>query len=280
MKLCPDEITNFQQKVWSHYRFKGRSMPWRENISAYHVLVSELMLQQTQVTRVIPKFEAFICEFPTFKILAEAPLARVLQAWSGLGYNRRAKFLHQTAQQVTELFNGVLPADIKSLQQLPGVGSNTAGAIMAYAFNVPVVFVETNIRTVFIHNFFKGQTEVTDQEITSLVEITLDQDDPRTWYWALMDYGSALKTEGLGKIQRSKHHKKQSPFEGSLRQTRGRILRALNDAPVDVSALVVSAATHESQFALALDGLKRDGLIVENHDKVGLTGAVPGRHNE
>lgn len=204
-----------------------RDLPWRHDITPYRVLVSELMLQQTQVDRVVPKFEAFMQRFPSVGALAEAPLADVLVLWQGLGYNRRAKYLHEAAQQIVEL--GTFPDTLDELTKLPGVGKNTAGAILAYAFNQPVFYIETNIRTVYLHHHFAKRTDVSDAEILAKLQETapFETISPREWYSALMDYGSFLKKQGLGANAKSKHYKKQPKFEGSLRQMRGMIVREL-----------------------------------------------------
>jgi A/G-specific adenine glycosylase len=153
---------DFQEIIWQQGRELYRDMPWRRDTRPYYVLVSEIMLQQTQVDRVIPKFEAFIAAFPTVRSLAEASLADVLTLWSGLGYNRRAKFLHEAAKKIEGEFNGVFPETPEALMSLPGVGVNTAGAIGAYSFNQPAIFIETNVRTVYFHHFFEDQVAVTD----------------------------------------------------------------------------------------------------------------------
>jgi A/G-specific adenine glycosylase len=217
-------IDDFQRQVWEFYDDYGRhELPWRQTTDPYPIMASEVMLQQTQVARVIPKYQEFLRRFPTVRSLAEAPLADVLRAWNGLGYNRRAKFLHQAAQQITDTF----PSNVPELIKLPGIGPNTAGAILAYAFDQPVIFIETNIRTVFIHHFFLGQTDITDQAILRLVEQTLDQGRPREWYWALMDYGSHLKQTVGNLNRRGSSYAKQSAFHGSRRQLRGQIIRSL-----------------------------------------------------
>src|SRR6266550_351214 len=154
MQLTHQQIQQFHEAVWDYYREHKRIMAWRVHPTPYSVLVSELMLQQTQVNRVLPKFQEFMLRFPTVISLADAPLAEVLRVWSGLGYNRRAKFLHAAAQVVVEKYGGVIPATFTELVTLPGVGKNTAGAVLAYAYNQPVVFIETNIRSVFFHHFF------------------------------------------------------------------------------------------------------------------------------
>src|ERR1700757_4849513 len=172
-----------------------RDMLWRRDTRAYYVLVSELMLQQTQVDRVIPKFEAFVRAFPDEQKLADATLGDVLRLWQGLGYNRRAKFLHEAAKRIVEL--GSFPSDEAELMALPGVGKNTAGAIVAYAFNKPALFIETNVRAVYIHHFFASHELVDDRDIRELLEKTIDRKHPREFYWALMDYGNYLKKQGV-----------------------------------------------------------------------------------
>lgn len=258
------QYTNFTDTVWTYYHDYGRDLPWRHSTQSdafdpYLILVSEIMLQQTQVQRVIHKYQEFLALFPTVASLAEAPLADVLRAWQGLGYNRRAKFLWQAAQTVVQQYNGVFPSDQNSLVGLPGVGVNTAGAILAYAFNKPVVFIETNIRTVFIHHFFTDRDDVHDKELLPLIADTLDQHNPREWYWALMDYGSYLKAT-IGNVSRSsKHYAKQSKFEGSKRQIRGQVLHLLSGDSQSLEQLSVAIA--DSRLGTVLDDLEREGLI-------------------
>lgn len=221
------------------------------------------MLQQTQVARVIPKFNEFLINFPDLATLAAAPLSDVLKAWSGLGYNRRAKFLWQAASYVQTELQGVFPSTQPELIKLPGVGKNTAGAILAYAFNEPVVFVETNIRTVYIHHFFQDQTDVPDAAIQDLVAATLDREHPREFYWALMDYGSNLK-QTVGNLSRhSKGYAKQSAFEGSRRQVRGQILRALADGPKNQQQL--STIVADDRLPEVLQDLLGEQLIQHSH---------------
>lgn len=272
MYLDKSLVKDFQETVWDYYRQNGRSMPWRDDPTPYKVLVSELMLQQTQVGRVIPKFDAFLYTCDSFASLAEKPLSTVLQLWSGLGYNRRAKFLHQTAQFVMRDYGGKLPDTREELVKLPGIGANTAGAIMAYAFNKPVVFIETNIRSVYFHYFFTDTTEkVTDKQLELLVEQTLDEEHPREWYWALMDYGTHLKHSAGGKLETSTHYVKQGPLKGSAREMRGWILKALTQGTLDITAFD-DTVRNDSRFEAALSALRREGLIEVVGEKVRLTG--------
>jgi A/G-specific adenine glycosylase len=220
-------IQDFQQMVLSYFTEHGRDMAWRHTSDPYQILVSEIMLQQTQVERVAIKFPEFIRAFPDFAALAAASLEDVLSVWQGLGYNRRAISLQKCAAAVMRDHNGLLPADTEILATLPGIGRATASSIGAFAFNMPVVFIETNIRRVFIHFFFPHSPTVSDAQILPVVEQTVYRPDPRTWYWALMDLGSALKKTVANPNRRSAHYSKQSPFEGSDRKIRGIILKIL-----------------------------------------------------
>jgi A/G-specific adenine glycosylase len=262
------EDREFIGLVWEHYRQHGRSFAWRQDTRPYQVLVSELMLQQTQTARVAGVFPGFIEEFPDLRALAEAPLARVLAAWQGLGYNRRARFLKQSAEIIILDFAGQLPADEASLRSLPGIGPNTAASILAFAYNLPTVFIETNIRTVFLHHHFPD-TSAGDREILPLVARTLDTARPREWYWALMDYGVHLKRTVGNASRRSPHHVVQGRFAGSVRQVRGEILRVLLAAgPLDARSLQSRVndqlpGLDEARYRQARTGLLADGLVSE-----------------
>lgn len=264
---------DFNDAVWQYYHEHGRELPWRQVdqdglIDPYYVLVSEIMLQQTQAQRVIPKYEAFLLAFPTVQTLAAASLDTVLAQWNGLGYNRRAKFLWQAAQRVVDVHGGIMPSDEAGLVALPGVGVNTARAVLAYAYNQPVVFVETNIRTVFIHHFFEEESSVHDKAILELVAETVDKEHPREWYWALMDYGTHLK-KTVGNLSRSsKHYTKQTTFAGSKRQVRGQIIKRLIDGPKSYEAL--QREIDDDRFAAVVDDLLREELIRQTGIKLHL----------
>lgn len=224
---------DFVDVVWGYYReHKRAALPWRKTQNPYCILVSEIMLQQTQVDRVVPKYKTFLKQFPTVQKLAAAPLGDVLMAWQGLGYNRRAKLLHECAQVVVHNFKGRFPRDFEALKALPGIGPYTAGAICAFAYDQAVPLIETNIRTVFIHHFFHDETDVSDSELVRYIALTMDYKHPREWYWALMDYGSYVKKTVGNLNTKSKHYVKQSRFQGSDRQIRGAIIRALSEESV------------------------------------------------
>lgn len=250
----------FQKTVWEYYREHGRrSLPWRKTRNPYRILVSEIMLQQTQVDRVISYYISFLKKFPTIGDLARAKRASVLRAWQGLGYNRRALYLHNAVKGVVKKYKGKLPRDYPSLVALPGIGPATAGDILIFAYNEPYIVIETNIRTVFIHHFFGDKKMIKDKEILPIVEKTLDRNNPREWYWALMDYGSFLKKEQGNIAQKSFHYKKQSPFEGSLRQLRARIVRLLLKNSATLTKIKKECNDPRTEEAIA--SLLRDGTI-------------------
>lgn len=220
------------------------------------------MLQQTQVQRVIGKYEQFTKKFPDFSSLARAPLRMVLKEWQGLGYNRRALALKQIAQRVTEEFHGNLPSSVEILTTFPGIGRATASAISTFAFHTPTVFIETNIRRVFIHCFFHDKTHIKDAEILPLVEKTLDSSNPREWYYALMDYGVMLKQKFENPNRKSAHYQKQAPFQGSNRQVRGMILKALtSEAYVSERKIAQKLQINPERLKNNLIQLEKEGFI-------------------
>ncbi len=261
--LFERDIAKFRKTVYRHWKKYGRDLPWRRTDNPYKIVVSEIMLQQTQVARVVTKYEEFITAFPDIESLAEAPLHAVLTVWQGLGYNRRALSLKKMAEAIVSLHDGKIPTDVSRLTTLPGIGRATAHAICAFAFNQPVIFIETNIRTAFIHHFFSTKEEVKDREITPLVVQTIDRENPRRWYNALMDYGAALKKEYPNPGRKSAHYKRQSPFEGSRRQVRGAILSTLVET-ISISRDELAAALpfDEELIHSVLSQLEREGLIV------------------
>lgn len=256
------EIATFQKTIWAYYKKNGRfSLPWRKTSDPYKILVSEMMLQQTQVGRVIPKYTEFLKRFPSIKILAQASLSDVLKAWQGLGYNRRAKFLHLLAKEVVQSYKGKLPSTETELLKLPGIGRATASALMAFAFNKPTVYLETNVRSVFLFHFFKDSDAVGDDQLLLFVERAASEQDPRTWNWALLDYGSHIKSAHGNPNLRSKHYTRQSKFEGSDRQLRGQILQLLawGNKTERGMASIVSVGSRKMKQVLA--GLLMDGLV-------------------
>jgi len=279
----PDpRLCGFVVGVVARGRGLYRDHPWRRTRDPYAVLLSEVMLQQTQVPRVVPKWEAWLGEFPTLEALAAAPLEPVLRAWQGLGYNRRAIALKRTAEEVVERFGGELPSDEAALRSLPGIGPATASGVRAFAFELPGVYLETNVRAVFLHELFADRDGVSDREIVPLVAAAVEEAarqgvSPREWYYALLDYGAQLKRVLPNPSRRSAHHARQSAFEGSRRQKRAWLLRAVIAAPgltVETLAADLAAAEEvagrrgpEADEVLALlDELARDGFIARDGD--------------
>ncbi len=245
--------------VWQHYRKEGRHMlPWRKTKDVYKILVSEVMLQQTQVERVIPFYKNFIQKFPTPKKLAAAPLSEVLKIWQGLGYNRRAKMLHAAARELASR-NVTTTSE---LEELPGVGPYTARAVAAFAWNEDVVFIETNIRTVIIHHFFLNKKKISDAAIEKILTQIFPKGRAREWYSALMDYGAYLKRSGININSRSKQYAKQKPFIGSMREARGAILREYTKG-IRLPAKLISILdpSRKKQLKQALAALRKEGLI-------------------
>lgn len=243
-----------------HYRKHGRhTLPWRTTHNPYRILVSELMLQQTQVERVIPFYRNFLKQFPTAKHLASAPLKEVLGAWQGLGYNRRAKMLHAAAKHIE---SEGLPTTVEGLEALPGVGPYTARAIAAFAYDEDVLLVETNVRTVVLHHFFADSTDISDAKILEVLEKVSPRKKGREWNWALMDYGSYLKRSGVALNAKSRHYAKQSKFSGSVREARGAVLRELHAGKTTKRKLVqLLGSDRAPQMADAIEALAKEGFI-------------------
>ena len=263
------DIVEFRNVVYDYYLRSKRSFPWRDEVTPYRTFISEVMLQQTQAGgRTIEKFNAFVKTWPDFESLAMASLADILKLWQGLGYNRRALMLKKAAEIIVRAYKGNLPSTVAELDALPGIGKATACSIVAFAFNVPVVFIETNIRSVFIHHFFPGRTDISDRELMPLVEQALDRENAREWYSALMDYGSSLKKLVGNESRRSKHYAKQSKFEGSDRQIRGEILKLLSGQ--DLISLNEALKLHEDTGRIngIIEGLVSEGMLIKTGDSL------------
>ena len=260
--LTPLSVLNFRNIIYRHYHENPRKLEWRMTSNPYRILVSEIMLQQTQVERVSTKYKEFIKRFPSFKSLERSSLRDILEVWQGMGYNRRAVALKRIAETVISDFRGRLPSAEDELIKLPGIGKYTASAILAFAFNKPTAFIETNIRRVFIHFFFQGRALVRDSEILPLIEKTLDRSNPREWYYALMDFGVMLKRKTANPNKRSAHYRKQSPFQGSNRQVRGMILRLLLRKPdITESEIICELSSDPEKIKENLSVLQNEGFV-------------------
>ncbi len=261
-------VPEFQRTVYEYYREHGRSFPWRETIDPYAITVSELMLQQTQTERVVPKYLAFLAKLPTWEAVATVDTATLLRLWQGLGYNRRALNLKRMAEAV--VIKGLQNND-NYLRALPGIGPYTAGAIRTFAFNEPVVMIETNIRRAFLYHFFDGKEGVADKELLPIIEEAVDRNHPREWYYALMDYGAWLAKTQPNANRRSKHYAKRSAFTGSLRQLRGHIVRYATVHPVTtMTELLQETDQQPERLTEALSSLIKDGFLTQDGDTIQL----------
>lgn len=265
--LSQQEISAFKQLIWDYYAANRRNFTWRYTEDPYCVVVSEIMLQQTQTYRVESKFISFVERFPTWHALASASWSEVLFAWQGLGYNSRAKRLHDMAKRVCSEFNSQVPDDPEILKTFSGIGPNTAGSICAFAFNKPILFVETNIRAVFIYHFFPGKDKISDKLLLPLIQATIDHTDPRSWYYALMDYGVYLKQKAHNPARHSAHYTVQSKFEGSDRQIRSMILKTLLvRGPLKQEELIASINREQTRVLRIIDDLCHEKLIMRDQE--------------
>lgn len=252
----------FRRAVLDLYAREGRDFAWRRKGDPWAILVSEVMLQQTQTSRVAPKFDAWMARFPDAASLAAASTADVYDAWRGLGYNSRGLRLRACAAICARDYGGLPPADERLLLELPGVGRYTARAVLAFAYGVATAFLETNIRAALLFHFFPGQERVSDRQLEAVAERLLDRDDPRTWYYALMDYGAWLKKREPNPARKAAAYTRQSRFEGSVRQARGALLRALaNRGPASIELLAAEAGIEYRRATTAVSGLVRDGIV-------------------
>lgn len=262
-----EAVEGFRRTVRTHQQENSRRMAWRETRDPWAILVSEVMLQQTQVSRVQVKFEEWFDAFPDLRSVAAAPLSLVIERWQGLGYNRRAMWLKRSAEMIVERFGGEVPGDVVSLRELPGVGAATAAAVMNYAWGVPVPFIETNVRAVILHHFFAGASGVPDSQVMPIVSATWDLEEPRDWGYALMDYGTHLKRTLENPSRRSRHHARQTPFEGSRRQRRARLLRAVLERPgSDTETLASASGEDAAAVHEILEELAEEGFIALEDD--------------
>jgi A/G-specific adenine glycosylase len=254
----------FQETIYSYYEKEGRQFPWRKKIDPWGVMVSEFMLQQTQTDRVIIYWTRFMKKWPDLPSFAQASLEDALKEWNGLGYNRRCYYLKDCARRIAKEHEGDIPDDPRYLVSLPGIGPYTAKAIPCFAYNQPSVFIETNIRATFLHFFFKDKTGVHDREILPLIGEYLDKRNPRKWYWALMDYGVALKQLTENPNRRSAHYTKQGPFEGSFRQRRGTVIRVLvTQGPASLPQLQKRSGIEEKDLYAVLEVLEKESMVGE-----------------
>lgn len=261
----------------------GRSLPWRPpmlkprkdgTLDPYRILVSEIMLQQTQVARVVLKYGDFLERFPTCALLARSTLGEVLRVWSGLGYNRRAKHLWECAREIERERNGVFPRDTAELRKLPGIGPSTAAAIASFAFGMDEPMIDTNVRRVLCRIFFRSRL-VSDAKLAVFAKSVIPKGRGRAWNWAVMDIGAlhcrAIGHSGAcplyvlhGRVRAFRNQAPQSKFLGSRRYYRGEIIRHLvqcGPAGVERRTLSSIISLQNAELQRVLVGLFEDGLV-------------------
>lgn len=268
MAVKVPSTSDFQEIILHYFNNNVRHFPWRETQDPYKILVSEIMLQQTQTERVIKKYAQWLNSYPSVKEAAESSFSDILYIWNGLGYNRRAGYLHEACKKVYYECDGVFPSNSQDLKKLPGVGDYTSCAVSCFAFNNPEIFIETNIRSVFIFFYFPDEQQVSDKQIFPLIEKTLYKDNPRNWYYALMDYGAELKKKIKNPSRQSAHYSKQSKFEGSIRQARGALLRQLvqNKSGMNLNTIQDVEQIEYSRLEEAAVKLVSEGYIQQTGD--------------
>ena len=263
---CAVSRDEFVELVWRRGDELYRELPWRNIGDAYAVLVSEVMLQQTQVARVLKYWSRWLELFPSVDALAAADTATVLEAWQGLGYNRRALALKRACEECSAQRQGMLPHTVDELVELPGIGPATAAGVVAFAYNEPAVYLETNVRSVFLHELFPESEGVADKTIAPYVADACSDDDPRGWYYALLDYGAHLKMQGVNPSRRSAHYARQTAFNGSHRQKRSFLLRQVLAAPEGVARRELAHSLNEAELRAGraeVDGNVFGSLIAE-----------------
>lgn len=269
--MTRQDIQAFQHDILSWYEKHQRDLPWRQDREPYHILVSEIMLQQTQVNRVIPKYKAWLKEFPTVQRLASAKTSEVLRVWSGLGYNRRALYLQKTAKELVATHKGIWPKTVKELKKLPGVGEYTARAIACFAFDEQIAVVDTNIRKVILTKFLQKansrQQTVTDKKVQKIADQLLPKGKAYEWNQALMDYAGAVLRTAKVPLSRTK----QSPFRGSSRYYRGQTVKLLLQYHVLRITQLAKMLEKDRQFVEKLvKELEKDGFIQQHGNYIRL----------
>jgi A/G-specific adenine glycosylase len=262
--------------LWRWYARRRRTYPWRGARDPYRVLVSEVMLQQTQAARVVPSYRTFVRTFPTVRALAASTRAQVLRSWAGLGYNRRAVALRRAARTVVEDHGGRLPADPAELRGLRGVGPYTAAAVASIGFGVPVPAIDTNVTRV-VRRAVLGRDDASGAEVEAAAGRWLDRGDPGGWNQALMDLGrevcrpvprcDACPLARSCAFRRAggppaPNRRPQPAFEGSTRQLRGDIVRVLRDRDsTTLGALAMTTGRPLGEVALTVNRLAADGVV-------------------
>jgi len=271
MTVPAAKITTFREMIFRWWKKNRRDLPWRHTRDPYKIAVSEIMLQQTQVPRVIPKYLEFIGEYPTVFDLAKASSASVLRIWKGMGYNRRALYLRDIAKIVVKNYQGKMPKDEKLLAKLPGMGTYTARAILVFAYGQEVCCVDTNIRKIITHFFFDDLPQK-PETIQSVADELIPKGKSWDWHQALMDYGT-LEMPNV-KYQMVNNRKKSVPFRQTNRFYRGRIIDMLRERKYPEMKLINRIhdqyGKQEYEIQSIINSLVKDGLVKRRKDTIQL----------
>ena len=258
IRLQPDRVRAFRRKVLRFYRRSGRDLPFRHTTDPYRIVVAEVMLQQTQVDRMLFWYEAWLERWPDWHSLARAGRREVLKMWSGLGYNRRALYLLETARRVVNEYQGRLPSDYRALIRLPGIGPYVANAVLVFAFGQRRAAVDTNVRRVLIHELGLPP-DIPAKAVQEIAQAVLPRTDPAEWHHALMDYGALALPRQAG---RPRSREAGERYEGSLRQVRGEIIRRLTTAArIRLDTVARSLACPLGTVVRAATALEKEGLV-------------------
>lgn len=261
VNLDQSTISSFQQKILQYYQKNKRDLPWRHTTDPYSILLSELMLQQTQVSRVIEYYTKWLHTWPTIQHLSKANRKDVLQAWIGLGYNTRGINLHKASQIIVEHYNGDVIAAMDDYKKIPGVGKYTSQAVKIFSTNADIITVDTNIRRIFIHEFNLPQ-DISDSKLWSIAQYCLPKGKSRQWHNALMDYGATYLTSKKTGISPKTT---QSTFEGSDRQIRAQILRDLLTKPLTLQDLTNQYNHSSDRLLKILEKMKKQEIIKQEN---------------
>ena len=272
---------NFNRTLFVWHKKNYRDMPWRQTHDSYKILISEVMLQQTQVNRVRTKYNEFLEQFPNVKVLAKAPLGSVLRVWSGLGYNRRAKFLYECAKTIMAKHGGKFPNTYEELVLLPCIGRSTAGALLAFSFRQDTPMIDTNIRRILARVFFKKKLP-SDKALYDFAVTLIPRGKGRIWNYAMLDLGATLCTARdhssdcpfmklHGKVGDFIYKKPQKKFAGSRRFYRGQILKLLaSKHELEYASIQKSLKLSKHDVVSIITDLLKEGLVKRSKGKVTL----------
>jgi len=261
-RISAESIKRFQKKIFLFYKKNKRDLPWRKTTDPYKILLSEIMLQQTQVKRVVVYYEKWIARWFTIHAFASAALPEVLQMWMGLGYNTRAINLHNTAKKIVDIFDGDVLRAMQQYKELPGIGKYTSQAVQIFSTNADLITVDTNIRRIFISEFDLPEN-ISERDLWILAEQCLPVGKSRDWHNALMDYGALRLTAHKTGIRPTT---RQTQFEGSNRQIRAQILRHVLEKPMTGKELTQTLKIDQERLEPILEKMINQHILLKKNN--------------